>query len=575
MPALLKNRRVLAAKLESYKAAQKDKTADKNLAFQMEAAKGLLEKLNNAVKLWYNAGGVDLDNGRDVSASRQSSAQKSLALALEEYKEAADGFDDRVAELYLESLKQTSAYKEQLKAQETSDASATKQNTGADQSFSQDAFAQIAQLRELVGENSGLYQNQKEKVDKFYRDYLSTAATYNKQLQPLMAAQKAIQSGGAADAGSAEALALQKLDKQMKELNVYKTKMDRLYETIRFLLTNEETDNLVSATYIKDTFGVTITSENAKNILRQDVRFLQESRKVLLDDPDLALTEGEKALRVDLVNRYIRELQTLRKRLRENPDDHDLEKRLDVLVGPVSLNGTPKLSYIDTSLSRGCNENLFKTEHMSYAFNKLTYKSKEGKEFPMPNSWVITRDTYRAMNPAFDPPTVEPEAFVQTQDDICVLLAVNKAHLDGSAPTEPEREAAFQREYQRTMEAYEEAKGIYEAHRDVFDATETNQELLLKNLSWMQIFGKKLQALEATTKGYCKMAIEKDQNPFVTDKQREDLEKAYEMLGGLKEYLFDVPVAIDNHQNLVNTNYGATAAICRERIQKWKAGAKG
>jgi hypothetical protein len=122
------------------------------------------------------------------------------------------------------------------------------------------------------------------------------------------------------------------------------------------------------------------------------------------------------------------------------------------------------------------------------------------------------RDTYRVMAPVSGPPIVVREAFLQTQDDIYVLYSTDKIHLDRKPASEPERAAAFPREYQRTMGSYEEMKGVYEAHKELFDATD-DQEVLLRNLIFAQKLCLKLQALMYTTGDYYKLAINAESEP--------------------------------------------------------------
>lgn len=563
---LLERQRLLSAQVKGYEEDRKNGNITQDQEIVMETNKELLKLLNNTVKLWFASGGVDVLSGKTLSSSKTQDAKKQLGLALEQYHDAVADLKDTIGKKYLERLKKDhkEEYQNELKRTKEVDQEQTRSVTGLNRNFPRITKDNITKVRSMIEKNPELYQKNKALVDQIYQEFLSTAQVVNEQVQPLKVLGNMINRRNSQGTSAPAKMADDYLKKQLAEFSVYSQRMDRQMEAILFLLGGSQPENLVSAMYLKQEWG--ISTEIAQSA-EKDMQFFAKTQKELLDNLPEDVTEEERQLREEWITEFMRELNQARKDLRDNPKDLAIREKVNILekVG----NSSPSLTNIRRALTYVTNENVFRTIVLGKRFGTIKFWDKTAqKEISMP-AGTQTRDTVAVLTPIFGETPYSVGEILEIQDRVFCLTEGKGLHLDRTVATEKEQQTAFQLECQRVLETAEEMRTFMDERPEVFHNPNMTYMERLQNLSLFQAVYRRMQTLVYTSSRYYEIAVGK-QKDVVTDEQREALAEAYVLFRCLQDlsFAYSHPVTIDGRLEPDTKQYSDNISEAREKIMQ-------
>ena len=150
----------------------------------------VLQHLDDAIHLLYQANGVDEKTGKRVGSIKKKQAQKQFALAMEAYRDSVKNSRENEKKRIISRVENSAAFKEHLnivehaslvEAQhlEESKMSTDEQNLSDDEELyfpSKIAVANryrdaVVELRDMIRENQTNYAQNKEVVDKLYQEF--------------------------------------------------------------------------------------------------------------------------------------------------------------------------------------------------------------------------------------------------------------------------------------------------------------------------------------------------------------------------------------------------------------------
>lgn len=149
----------------------------------------VLQHLDDAIHLLYQANGVDEKTGKRVGSIKKKQAQKQFALAMEAYRDSVKNSRENEKKRIISRVENSAAFKEHLnivehaslvEAQHLEEKMSTdEQNLSDDEELyfpSKIAVANryrdaVVELRDMIRENQTNYAQNKEVVDKLYQEF--------------------------------------------------------------------------------------------------------------------------------------------------------------------------------------------------------------------------------------------------------------------------------------------------------------------------------------------------------------------------------------------------------------------
>lgn len=556
---LLEKQRMLSAKVKLYERDKKAGTLNPDEEISLELNKDILKLFSNALKNWFSAGGVDAASGKALSDSKIKSARQELGFALEKYQEFMENLNDNIAQRYLSKFQKD--HKKELAEAVKNAAQIDREATsviGLDLNLPRICKDDITNIRRMTAEHPEKYQENKALVDRIYQEYLATAESYNKQMQPMQQMQKMIQQEQNHNirTNSGAGIAYNYLEKRMTELSTYQKRLEIQMSALSFLLKGREPDNFINAVFIMQQWGIMTQSVQTAE---EDINAFGVVREAILDNAPPGISEGERTIREETVAKYMEVLKRARQEAKGAPEGSAAKENL-ILVQRGSLN--PHISNLQNIVSRFTDERKMRTTQIQRTFGALTFKDKQGKECGMPSD-SYTRDTVNMMTPLLEETSCSMEEMVAVQDRVYSLTSGK--HLNRSDATVEEKQAALLSEYERIVNTAAEVKAFAETRQDAFRNPDMTHEQRLRLLPLLQETYKKMQTLCYISGRYYELA-ENDFRSLFSEEQRKELGDAYEIFRCLQDYAYGSVSSVDKRSEPRLKEYTDGLAQAHQKI---------
>lgn len=557
---LLEKQRILSAKVKLYERDKKAGMLNINEEISLEINKDILKLFSNALKNWFSAGGVDVASGKALSDSKIKSARQELGFALEKYQEFMENLNDNIAQRYLSKF-QKDHKKELAKAVKNAaqdDRESTSSIIGLDLNLPGLCKDDITNIRRMTAEHPEKYQENKALVDRIYQEYLATAESYNKQVQPMQQILNMIhrEQGSNVRDNSVAGMARSYLEKRKAELSTYQKRLEIQMSALSFLLKGREPDNIINAVFIMQQWGIMTQSVQTAE---EDINAFGVVREAILDNAPPGISEGERAIREETVAKYMEVLKRARQEAKGAPEGSAAKENL-ILVQRGSLN--PHISNLQNIISRFTDERKMRTTQIQRTFGALTFKDKQGNECGMPSD-SYTRDTVNMMTPLLEETSCSMEEMVAVQDRVYSLTSGK--HLNQSDATVEEKQAALLSEYERIVNTAAEVKAFAETRQDAFRNPDMTHEQRLRLLPLLQETYKKMQTLCYISGRYYELA-ENDFRSLFSEEQRKELGDAYEIFRCLQDYAYGSVSSVDKRSEPRLKEYTDGLAQAHQKI---------
>ena len=241
---LLLKRDAIAARIKN--AVPKTQSEKASLTYD----KQLVEKINDAVKTWMLAGGVN-EKGKRVSEKDKTAAAQHLPLAIESYEFHVKNRDQVIGGILMEQMKKTKEYKASYKELRARDVKASKGTLGIDQPIAGIYKDDITALRNMIAQGGAQYEENKALVQRVYEEYMQHSIAFSNLNLEVNAAQTALSKTTDTDAQNYMS---KWWDMHDYESRMHELAMDAATAYIKYLLKGKQPDPTL-AVYIEQHWG--------------------------------------------------------------------------------------------------------------------------------------------------------------------------------------------------------------------------------------------------------------------------------------------------------------------------------
>lgn len=205
---------LLKRRMELYKTVDNAKsmtlTGDDVLKAQYNQE--LLNKMDEAIKLWYQANGVDFETGKSVGSIRRKWARQEFALAMEAYRDTRKNMIQLLLQAKVKQLRKTPAYREkmhervdmthyhnQLVAESKENDYKVRTHEEELRPFTNklellpDMQDAVRDIRDLLREHPEQYQKNQKIIDKIYQECLQRMVAFTRKCNDHIVVQNLLQ----------------------------------------------------------------------------------------------------------------------------------------------------------------------------------------------------------------------------------------------------------------------------------------------------------------------------------------------------------------------------------------------
>lgn len=172
----------------------------------------LLNKMDEAIKLWYQANGVDLETGKSVGSIRRKWARQEFALAMEAYRDTRKNMTQLVLQAKVKQLRETPAYREKMRERvdmthyHNQLVAESKENDYKVRTHEEelrpftnnlellpDMQDSVRDIRDLLREHPEQYQKNQKIIDKIYQECLQRMVAFTRKCNDHIVVQNLLQ----------------------------------------------------------------------------------------------------------------------------------------------------------------------------------------------------------------------------------------------------------------------------------------------------------------------------------------------------------------------------------------------
>ncbi len=520
---LLEKRRRLQHQSKMFKAAKK-RGEKINLSTQcgLETNEQALAVLDDAVRTYYAANGIDCDTGKSVSTRKQRNAQQHLALAMENYRELAGNLQDMPGSIMLDHIKENPQYRQELEKLKNPDA---KLDT------TDDYASGLSEIRQLIAENSEKYGSNKEIVDKLYREYLACAKRGGELYREAMATNRML--GSNRDD-------IQRKAADITERNALPLKLHaaHIHEAMQYLLKGKDPTDEGDLLFIENHCGIVTKNREAlkeKEAAAAKIPSIQLRRSK--DDPEaeeLALKYGK--IRLEFIDSYLK----AKAQYDANPED-ELSKSIFTTLADFLTTGSSNVLNMQQHTFR-MNEGDFKRTLDS---RSAKWTSPKGVEIIF-DATTVGGGAYRDMALNVMPLGHASEMTKEQLGDACDSFHVLAAHshLKGEPATEEEINGAFDNELKVQRDAYADIQQLITEHPQKADASGLQPHELLDIYPDCSKLHNKSQELT----GRVVILVKHPKFIGLSEEDQKEIKEMYRFFGGVRDYAREIQRIIMGQQ---------------------------
>ncbi len=549
LTAVMIQHRKLKLAVEGYRLAKKQgQDFERADEAKMLANEKIFLTLDDALKSWCGAAGMDIDTGKTLSKSKTADAQKHMALAIEKYQETMAQGNDLIGNAYLEQIQKDRIPLHQVYRTRRweNNVAENRRQLNLARNISQSDRELVELIRGRISTHADFYQKNKKKVDQVYAEFLAVSEQMNTRAQELEEWMNIIRNGVPSnefDLGTPARMAYQVLEKQYGDVAQYRQTQDLCLHAINVLL-GGTVENAVQAVYLEKKWGIRTEmrdtmNEEEKEADKEEVRLRGVLKQLHTEEMQRAESNHQAAL--NEINERIEELK--RNGQEDDPEMNILAKKKKRLLLPTNGDFLDKIEALE-----GYTDECFEAHDRTWEVLDEMHTTADGRQVQFPRNHVYLKAAWMTM-----PLGRHHEASVENMREDCLkyFLLANGAHLTGEEATEAEMAEVYQEERAMLRNEIAQMEQYVEGRMRVFNDSGVSSKELIEHYGDLYHVKQKISALALVASTMMKH----QQFYRLNMDEREEMLDLWAYFTGTRDYVRSIETLIKGRTNEINGKY--------------------
>lgn len=337
--------------IEGYNRAKKAKQPiPPAVAITMEINTNLRNLLQDAVKTYFAAGGVNASNGKTVFSTTAKKAKQHLALSIDRFQHAVAEAKMDCGQKYLDYVSEEKNLAGRLKGQYDDERAAAQDELGVPIIIGSRNREDILEVRSWITNDPEAYENhpQKKVIDKIYGEFLQLHSTLHQEVTKIAQQTKLLTVNHVIPRGM-PSMAFEVLKKRKDDLTALELLGSYQQAALKFLLRGRQPEDAATDRYLARTWGLVTQGKESQGLAQAEetLRQMEHANAAFEEEAAATKVRYEAKMRREFQNDFdqgiAQELaffQQVKERISTAADADPAHQRLQGLKDKVLLKET-------------------------------------------------------------------------------------------------------------------------------------------------------------------------------------------------------------------------------------------